>query len=102
MNPTKRRSLAEQIRSGNTPDWYSSLPTDVRNYMGTVRSQVHSGALTQPVSTSTSSTEAATGTEAGTSTESGDSKENAASGGKDRMMAIGMVEAVAMGIAMML
>lgn len=98
MNPTKRRSLAEQIRAGTTPEWYSSLPTDVRNYMGTVRSQVQSGALTQPVSTSTSSTSS----EAGTSTGSAASETNAASGGKDRMMGIGLVEMVAMGIAMML
>ncbi|KAK5698568.1 hypothetical protein LTS12_028485, partial [Elasticomyces elasticus] len=48
MNPTKRRSLAEQIRAGTTPEWYSSLPTDVRNYMGRIRSQVQDGALTQP------------------------------------------------------
>lgn len=100
MNPTKRRSLAEQIRAGTTPEWYSSLPTDVRNYMGRVRSQVQDGALTQPVSTS--STVTATGSEAGTGTGSGASKTNAASGGKDRMMRIGLVEVVAMGIAMML
>lgn len=66
--------------------------------MGTIRSQVQSGALTQPVSTTTSPTGSA-GSEAGTSTAS---ETNAASGGKDRMMGIGMVEMVAMGIAMLL
>ena len=40
--------------------------------------------------------------EAGTSMGSTASETNAASGGKDRMMGIGMVEMVAMGIAMLL
>lgn len=107
INPTKRRTLAEQIRAGSTPGWYSSLPPDVRDYMGVVRSQVQDGALTKPT---TASTTAGSGSGSGsggsggdaTATETGSSESNAANGGGDRMPGLGLVEMVAVGVAMML
>lgn len=115
INPTKRRTLAEQIRAGSTPAWYSSLPPDVRGYMGVIRSQVQQGALTQPATTASSTggsegsgsrdaTATATGTAAGASTGTGSSETNAANSGGDRILGLGLglVEMVAMGVAMVL
>lgn len=44
--PTRRASLASEFSAGNTPAWYSSLPTDVKSYMKEVKSQINDGALT--------------------------------------------------------
>lgn len=102
INPTKRRTLAEQIRAGSTPGWYSSLPPDVRGYMGVVRSQVQDGALTKPTTASTTAGGGGSGGGDTTATETGSSESNAANGGGDRMPGLGLVEMVAVGVAMML
>lgn len=114
INPTKRRTLAEQIRAGSTPAWYSSLPPNVRGYMGVIRSQVQQGALTQPTTASTTASTTggsegsgsgdatATGTAAGASTGTGSSETNAANSGGDRILGLALVEMVAMGVAMVL
>lgn len=57
INPAERNSLASQFKAGTTPVWYSALPTDVKNYMSVVKSQISGGALT--------ATAANTGTAAG-------------------------------------
>lgn len=75
--------------------------------MGVVRSQVQDGALTKPT---TASTTAGSGSGSGsggsggdaTATETGSSESNAANGGGDRMPGLGLVEMVAVGVAMML
>ncbi|KAI9934381.1 hypothetical protein AWENTII_008796 [Aspergillus wentii] len=46
VNPSQRSALASEFQAGTTPSWYNSLPTDVKNYMAVVRSQVSAGALT--------------------------------------------------------
>ncbi|KOS47206.1 hypothetical protein ACN38_g1835 [Penicillium nordicum] len=46
INPAERNSLASQFKAGTTPVWYSALPTDVKNYMSVVKSQISGGALT--------------------------------------------------------
>ncbi|KAA8646524.1 hypothetical protein EYZ11_004818 [Aspergillus tanneri] len=44
--PAQRASLASDFKAGKTPDWYTSLPTDVQSYLSTVRNQIADGALT--------------------------------------------------------
>ncbi|KAJ9491964.1 hypothetical protein VN97_g1275 [Penicillium thymicola] len=50
INPAERNSLASQFKAGTTPVWYSALPTDVKNYMSVVKSQISGGALTATTS----------------------------------------------------
>lgn len=80
INPNGRQSLASQFSAGSTPAWYSSLPTDVKNYMSVVRGQISGGALTattglayETTSSSSSSSESssATRTAEATSTSTG-------------------------------
>lgn len=102
LDPNKRSDLASEFKAGSTPAWYQSLPPDVRNYMGTVRSQISEGALTkttEPTNTEASATEGAS-----TATETGGSNENAASRGKGNVQ-VGVVEVLAVvgvGAVMML
>lgn len=82
INPTSRQSLASEFRAGNTPTWYNSLPTEVKNYMSVVRAQISGGALTATTglayeSTSTSSAASVT---AGTSQKGGGSGTSTSSG----------------------
>lgn len=46
FDPSKRRALGSEIQAGSTPTWYQNLPTDVKNYMAVVKSQISEGALT--------------------------------------------------------
>lgn len=62
INPAERSSLASQFKAGTTPAWYSALPSDVKNYMSVVKSQISGGALT--ATTSETNTAANTGTAA--------------------------------------
>lgn len=104
LDPSKRTDLASELKAGSTPAWYQSLPPDVKNYMGTVRSQISEGALTsttEPTNTEASATE---GGASSTATETGGSNENAAARGKGNVQA-GMVEMLAVvgvGAVMML
>ncbi|KAJ5511470.1 hypothetical protein N7453_003573 [Penicillium expansum] len=50
INPAERSSLASQFKAGTTPVWYSALPTDVKNYMSVVKSQISGGTLTATTS----------------------------------------------------
>lgn len=44
--PAQRKELASSFKAGNTPDWYQSLPTDVKSYLSVVKTQLREGALT--------------------------------------------------------
>ncbi|KAL5355040.1 hypothetical protein BJX96DRAFT_1074 [Aspergillus floccosus] len=44
--PAQRKELASSFKAGATPDWYQSLPTDVKSYLSVVKSQLKEGALT--------------------------------------------------------
>lgn len=46
--PAQRASLASEFKAGKTPDWYTSLPTDVKSYLSVVKKQIADGALTAP------------------------------------------------------
>ncbi|KXG46619.1 uncharacterized protein PGRI_054750 [Penicillium griseofulvum] len=50
INPVERSSLASQFKAGTTPAWYSALPSDVKDYMSVVKSQISAGALTATAS----------------------------------------------------
>ncbi|KAJ5155109.1 uncharacterized protein N7500_010548 [Penicillium coprophilum] len=52
INPPERSSLASQFKAGTTPAWYSALPSDVKDYMSVVKSQISAGALTATASES--------------------------------------------------
>lgn len=102
LDPSKRTDLASELKAGSTPAWYQSLPPDVKNYMGTVRSQISEGALTKttgPTNTEASATEGAP-----TATETGGSNQNAAARGRGNVQ-VGVVEVLAVvgvGAVMML
>lgn len=104
LDSNKRSDLASELKAGSTPAWYSSLPPDVKNYMGTVRSQISDGALTAttgPANTEASATE---GAPSATATETGGSNKNAAARARGNVQA-GVVEVLAMmgvGAVMML
>lgn len=104
LDPSKRTDLASELKAGSTPAWYQSLPPDVKNYMGTVRSQISEGALTKttgPTNTEASATE---GAPTATATETGGSNQNAAARGRGNVQ-VGVVEVLAVvgvGAVMML
>ncbi|KAJ5815822.1 hypothetical protein N7447_008055 [Penicillium robsamsonii] len=50
VNPAERSSLASQFKAGTTPAWYGALPSDVKDYMSVVKSQISAGALTATAS----------------------------------------------------
>ncbi|CAI7635686.1 unnamed protein product [Penicillium viridicatum] len=68
INPAERSSVVSQFRAGTTPAWYSALPTDVKNYMSVVKSQISGGALT--ATTAEFNAAANTGTAGATATDS--------------------------------
>ena len=68
INPAERSSVVSQFKAGTTPAWYSALPTDVKNYMSVVKSQISGGALT--ATTSEFNAAAKTGTAGATATDS--------------------------------
>ncbi|KAL2827682.1 hypothetical protein BJY01DRAFT_135572 [Aspergillus pseudoustus] len=41
--PSSRSSIASEFQAGNTPDWYSELPSEVKSYVAAIRSQVGAG-----------------------------------------------------------
>ncbi|RAL01832.1 uncharacterized protein BO80DRAFT_501369 [Aspergillus ibericus CBS 121593] len=44
--PAKRSALASEFQAGNTPDWYKTLPTDVKSYISVVKRGIASGTET--------------------------------------------------------
>lgn len=46
VNPARRSALASDFKAGNTPSWYTALPTDVKSYLSVVKKEVNNGALT--------------------------------------------------------
>ncbi|KAH8424332.1 uncharacterized protein LDX57_002083 [Aspergillus melleus] len=57
--PAQRASLASDFKAGKTPDWYNTLPTDVKSYLSVVKSQIAEGALTAPPKKAAAQTEPA-------------------------------------------
>lgn len=49
-----RSSLVENAASGKYPDWYSSVPSDVQNFISTYATSVEAEATAASTSTSTS------------------------------------------------
>ncbi|KAL2869093.1 uncharacterized protein BJX67DRAFT_379571 [Aspergillus lucknowensis] len=43
LMPTGRSSIASEFKAGNTPDWYQELPSEVKNYVLAMKSQVGAG-----------------------------------------------------------
>lgn len=66
-----RSSLVENVASGDYPDWYSSMPSDVQNFISTYATSVEAEATADSTSTSTSSS-----TETGSSSGSGSAAES--------------------------
>ena len=61
FDPSKRRALGSEIQAGSTPTWYQNLPTDVKNYMAVVKSQISEGALTASPTASNSDSDSRSG-----------------------------------------
>ncbi|KAJ5161317.1 hypothetical protein N7492_006709 [Penicillium capsulatum] len=72
INPASRQSLASDFRAGNTPTWYNSLPTDVKNYMSVVREQISGGALTATTGLAYETTSASTSSASSSTTDTSD------------------------------
>jgi hypothetical protein len=78
--PSQRSALANQFKAGSTPAWYTSLPSEVQNYLSVVKSQISEGALT--ATTGLAYQTAATASATGTATETGKSAGGATSTSK--------------------
>lgn len=108
FDPSKRRALGSEIQAGSTPTWYQNLPTDVKNYMAVVKSQISEGALTASPTASNSdsgsrsgsvSNEATTmATAAETTTGQGTTASDTNSGGRIQPGGIGVAIAGAIAI----
>ncbi|KAI9040715.1 uncharacterized protein KD926_007796 [Aspergillus affinis] len=103
--PAQRASLASDFKAGKTPDWYGSLPTDVKSYLSVVKSQIAEGALTAPPKKAAAQTEPAsadassTGGSAASATSSG----AAAGGAKPTGLVVGGMGALGvLGVALAL
>lgn len=102
MIPSKRQQLASQVQAGSTPTWYQGLPTDVKRYMGQVKSEVAGGALTRPTSSSSTASGSATdavsgsasGTGSGTSASTTDSAGSSSKRGPGLQMALAVIAVV--------
>jgi len=46
LNPTARSSIASEFKAGHTPDWYATLPTAVKSYVGALNAQITAGSVT--------------------------------------------------------
>ncbi|PLB53421.1 hypothetical protein P170DRAFT_376255, partial [Aspergillus steynii IBT 23096] len=66
--PAQRASLASDFKAGKTPDWYGSLPTDVKSYLSVVKSQIADGALTAAPKKAAAQTEPASADASSTGT----------------------------------
>lgn len=78
--PTQRSSLADQFNSGHTPDWYKSLPANVKSYFSEVKSQVDAGLLTATPTSNTAASPTATASATPSSSPSGSPTPSASQG----------------------
>ncbi|KAJ5360969.1 hypothetical protein N7517_010160 [Penicillium concentricum] len=84
INPAERSSLASQFKAGTTPAWYGALPSDVKDYMSVVKSQISAGALTatasenKPTAANTGAAATATATDGNSGSASSTSSKGAA------------------------
>jgi len=46
VNPAARASIASEFKAGKTPEWYATLPSGVKSYVGALNAQIASGAVT--------------------------------------------------------
>ncbi|KAL4804138.1 hypothetical protein BDV18DRAFT_162546 [Aspergillus unguis] len=80
--PTGRSSIASEFQAGNTPEWYRSLPSEVKSYVLAMKSQVSDGEVdlntTRTAAPTTTPTESANGD---SNSEGGDSAATETSSG---------------------